>query len=282
MKFTEQTFEIIPQKDGLDNMLKHIEYAGRTCYKSEANITTDSAKAFVESLKVKHHLSVLEHGTIYLEFHVTDPSIVGEEEYHKQQDTINKLISKYSVNPYSKVFVNHYWDYCAITTNYRVIIENNWIDDLKYLCSPTHFHAKRVTVKFTTCIHVYKDITRHRLASFSIESTRYCNYSKNKFGNQLNFVKAAPYDNSSWLNKLVYRTCLKVIEWSYLFLVNHGWKAESAAELLPQATKADVVMTKFVEDWYHVFGLRADTHAHPLVQQLFYPLHQQFIRFGYK
>lgn len=269
MKFNEQTFEIIHQAEGLEGMLKHIELAGRTCYKSEDKITLNSAKAFVEGLKVKHHLSVLEHGTVYL-------NILPEE------DDLG-FIDCFMHNKYTKCrrIMRNGIGY-AITTNFRVLVENSWEDALKYLCNPTWAHAKRVTVKFTTCIHVYKDITRHRLASFSIESTRYCNYSKNKFGKRLNFVKAAPYDNSSWLNKLVYRTCLKVIEWSYLFLVNHGWKAESAAELLPQATKADVVMTKFVEDWYHVFGLRADTHAHPLVQQLFYPLHQQFIRFGYK
>lgn len=270
MNFIDQTFQIIPQKEGIEGMLKHIEYAGRTCYKSEDKITENSAKAFVESLKVKHHLSVLEHGTVYL-------NIFPEEDSEKG------FIELFMHNKYTKCrrVMEGSIGY-AITTNFRVIVENGWEDALLYLCTPTWAHAERVTVKFETCIHVYKDITRHRLASYSIESTRYCNYSKNKFGNELNFVEAAPYENSSWINKLVYKTCLKVIEWSYKFLVKHGWKAESAAELLPQATKADVVMTAFAEDWYHIFGLRADTHAHPLVQELFYPLKENFIRLAYR
>jgi thymidylate synthase (FAD) len=75
-----------------------------------------------------------------------------------------------------------------ITTNARVIFENGWEDDLKYMCEPTEFHEKRITVKFTCSIGVCREILRHRRMSFLNESTRYCNYSKSKFGNELTYI----------------------------------------------------------------------------------------------
>lgn len=76
-----------------------------------------------------------------------------------------------------------------ITTNARVIFENGWEDDLKYMCEPTEFHEKRVTVKFITSIIIVREILRHRHFSFLNESTRYCNYAKGKFNSELTFIK---------------------------------------------------------------------------------------------
>lgn len=75
-----------------------------------------------------------------------------------------------------------------ITTNARVLIENNWLEDLQYMCEPTKYHAKRISVKFTTSIGITRELIRHRVFSFMNESTRYCNYSKGKFGSELTFV----------------------------------------------------------------------------------------------
>lgn len=144
-------------------MYKHIERCARVCYKSEHLIKEDSAKSFVERMIQSKHYATLEHGTIYLEFHVTDPSVIGKEKYHKLQEEFNNLVDRYANNKYSITKVNHYHDTCFITTNYRVIIENNWDDDLQHLCKDSVFHEKRVTVKFNSSIHFYKDLTRHKL-----------------------------------------------------------------------------------------------------------------------
>ena len=140
MKLIKPSFEILNQQCGLEGIYKQIEIVGRICYKSEDKITEDSAKGFVDRMIKSGHGAMLEHGTVYLIFHVKDPSIVGEEEYHNQQAFLNRLINKYATNKYSIVKVNHYYDTAFITTNYRVLVENEWLDDLKYLCKPTEFH----------------------------------------------------------------------------------------------------------------------------------------------
>lgn len=188
MKLIKPSFEIWEQPTGLEGVYKQIERVGRVCYKSEDKITEDSAKPFVDRMTKSGHGAMLEHGTVYLEFHVKDPSEVGEEEYHNQQSELNKLISRYANNKYSIIKVNHYYDTVFITTNYRVLIENNWLKDLKYICEPTVFHEKRVTVHFVCDRGVSHEFVRHRVMSFAQESTRYCNYSKDKFGNELTFI----------------------------------------------------------------------------------------------
>ena len=163
MRLIKPAFEIIEQQSGLDGLYKQIELAGRTCYKSEDRITENSAREFVDRMIKSGHGAMLEHGTVHLEFHVKDPSIVGEEEYHNQQGFLNKLINKYAGNKYSIVKVNHYYDTAFITTNYRVLVENNWLDDLKYLCKPTSFHEKRICVKFICDRGISHEFVRHKL-----------------------------------------------------------------------------------------------------------------------
>ena len=172
MKLIKPAFEIIKQQAGLEGIYKMIELAGRVCHKSEDKITETSTREFVERMFKMKHLSTCEFGTVYLEFHVKDPSVVGEDEYHNQQAFLNKLINKYADNKYSIVRVNHYYDTAFITTNYRVLVENNWLDDLKYLCEPTVFHHKRYTVKFICDRGILAEFTRHRKFSFMAESTR--------------------------------------------------------------------------------------------------------------
>lgn len=172
MRLIKQSFEIWNQPAGLEGVYKQIERVGRVCYKSEDKITEDSAKPFVDRMVKSGHGAMLEHGTVYLEFHVKDPSEVGEEEYHSQQSELNKLISRYANNKYSIIKVNHYYDTVFITTNYRVLIENNWLKDLKYICEPTVFHEKRITIHFVCDRGVSHEFVRHRVMSFAQESTR--------------------------------------------------------------------------------------------------------------
>lgn len=130
MKLIESKAEYIPQTD----LYKHIELCGRTAYKSEDKITEDSAKGFVDRMVKSNHGAVLEHGTVYL--------IIPERQQNRSE--YQTLIS----NPYTKA-VLHDRD-CYITTNYRVIIENDITHMLAYTSEPTEFHEKRYTIKFTT------------------------------------------------------------------------------------------------------------------------------------
>ena len=276
MKLIKPSFEILKQGFSIDNIYKHIELCGRTCYKSTDKITEDSAKPFVDKMIKSKHFAMLEHGTVYL----TIPN---------KNISRSLLIYKYEINPYSKVICTD--DNIYITTNYRVIIENNWIDHLKYITSLTKFHEKRITVRFIANIHFYKDLTRHRKMSYAIESTRYCNYTKNKFGKELTFIQPCWIDeeyipgNYNRSDKFaMFTEMLENIESTYNFLVNNGWQAQQAANILPQATKAEIIVTGFVEDWKHIFDLRAigtTGKPHPQMQELMIPLMKEFINRKY-
>ena len=184
MKLINSSVEILEQLPGVDGIYEQIELAGRTCYKSEDKITEDSAKEFVDRMIKSGHGAMLEHGTVYLTvFNVIENS---------------ELIDKYKSNKYSvvkegtEVYNCHgdilYGSCKCITTNYRVLVENNWLNDLQYICEPTEYHEKRVTVKWTCDRVTGESFLRHRVFSFARESTRYCNYSKDKFGNEVTFI----------------------------------------------------------------------------------------------
>ena len=290
MNLIKPSFEIVEQESGLQGVYKQIELAGRTCYKSEDKITEDSAKSFVERMIQSGHGAMLEHGTIYL----TIPGEHEPDEWGRTYAFINYKGS-YSYNKYSKVVVE-YWEqepvgtqceFCKkiprrrlhITTNLRVLVENNWLDDLKYLCEPTEYHEKRITVRYTSDIHFYKDITRHRVFSWAIESTRFCNYLKEKFGSSISFLIPC------WLKpeeQEEFEEDLKTIENIYFKWINKGWQAQQAAYFLIQGTKAEIIMTGFMNDYKHFFDLRSELAVtgkpHPTVVELVEPLRQEFIK----
>ena len=283
MKLIKSNVEIIKQEEyDLNHIFKFIELAGRTCYKSEDKITEDSAKEFVDRMIKSGHGAMLEHGTVYLIFHVKDPSVVSENEYHNQQILLNKLINKYATNKYSIVKVNHYYDTAFITTNYRVLVENEWLDDLKYLCKPTSFHEKRTTVKFICDRAIANEFVRHRVFSFAQESTRYCNYTKDKFNNELTFIipcwikdleEGTYYDICSYNYREInpskewFDACINA-EFSYTDLIKGGWKPQEARNVLPHSLKTELIMTGFDSDWQHFFELRCVPNAHPQAKEL--------------
>lgn len=188
MKLIKPSVEIIEQKPGMQGLYEQIELAARCCYKSEGLIKYDeegnstTAKEFVDKVvNVYKHQSVAEHGTVYLFY----PTNYSRSDYDRPL--------KYIKNPYSKVNTRNFsflldLNGYYITTNYRVLIENNWLDDLEYICEPTEYHEKRFCVRFICDRGVSHELVRHRNFSFSQESTRYCNYSSDKFGNELTFI----------------------------------------------------------------------------------------------
>lgn len=193
MKIIEPNIEIEPY-DGLA-IMKKLERACRTCYKSGDKITDTSYKTLLTNCINRGHESVLEHALI--------------------------------------------------------------------------------TIRMVCDIGVYKDLTRHRFGSFSIESTRYCNYSKDKFDNEIKFIKPVNIDNSSELYSNWVGT-MNFIEKEYLAMSMNGATPDQMRMILPHSTAAEVTMTANIREWKHILELRANKHAHPAVQQVMIPLLLKF------
>lgn len=294
MKLIKPNFEIWDQQEGLEGIYKQIERAGRVCYKSEDKITEDSAKEFVERMIKSGHGAMLEHGTVYLKAKTTIYGGMGSE-------TIECPLYKYFENPYSVVEKDNecFPDYLYVTTNFRVLVENDRLDDLKYICEPTEYHAKRITVKFTCDRGVSHEFVRHRVMSFAQESTRYCNYSKDKFGNEITLIYPNWFskyfdDDYSNLNAMDWQLGLDVVcaetNWLYAMLyaekayfssIANGMKPQQARAVLPNSLKTELVVTGFASDWGHFFKLRDAGSAHPQARELAHPLHMEFLRRNY-
>ena len=159
--------------------------------------------------------------------------------------------------------------YAYVTLNFRHLIENGWLDDLQYICEPTEFHEKRYTFRLITSIGVTRELNRHRVNSIAEESTRYCNYSKDKFGKELTFIipnwDMDDVSQAEWIN------AISNAEESYLSLIEQGWKPQQAREVLPLCLKSEIIHTAFTSDWKHFFDLRyyGTTGApHPNMKQL--------------
>ena len=285
MRLIKPKVEIINQEPGVEGLFKHMELCARTCYKSEDKITEDSARKFIDNVIVaRGHTAMLEHGTVYL---IIDCS-------GRLLDVANKYVN----NKYSEWTLHPDGVHYCITTNYRVLLQNGWLDDLQYLCEPTEYHVRRITVRFICDMGVAREFCRHRVFSFAQESTRYCNYSKEKFQGVTYIlpqwctnVNIRDYENNP---KLMYNVngILTDIEINflcglydneirYLKLLEDGWVPQQARVVLPNALKTELVMTGFISDWEHFFKLRDAGSAHPQARELAQPLHKEFIKRNY-
>lgn len=273
----------IPQLAGLEGVYKQVELAGRTAYKSEDKITDVSAEKFVKMLMNKKHGAALEHGTIYLKYRCKWEG--------------DNLIEFYEKNPYSNVIAKlnkddyeNGWAMSTfyITTNYRVIIENNRSKDLQYLSNPCKYHIQRYTFKFILSRGIANEFVRHRVFSFLQESTRYCNYSKDKFGG-VSFISSVecPLEIGEYIlsdnmdivkdgniyihNKepkdfsqeeaMFYAYCTS--ELLYLSLLDKGMKPQIARDVLPLGLKTELIMTGTKKQWEEFINLRSANDAHP-------------------
>lgn len=301
MKLIKPSFSILPQSEGLEGIYKQIELAGRTCYKSEDKITETSAKEFAERMIKLGHGAMLEHGTVYLAIPMTTYA----------PDAVNT----YRDNAYSKVndcnefiFTDKYGDKVAawcVTTNLRVLVENDCLEDLEFLCEPTEYHERRYTVKFICDRGVSHEFVRHRVFSFAQESTRYCNYSKDKFGNEITYIlpcwmddsQVGHHDAGDIINQaynflpiecnpgeyeeILFMDVMAKAEFNYNELIKKGWKAQEARAILPNSLKTELVMTGYISDWKHFFELRTSGAAHPQARELALPLKEEFLTRGY-
>lgn len=264
MKLIESKVEVIEQQPGLDGVYKQIELAGRTCYKSEDKITEDSAKEFVDRMIKSKHGAMLEHGTVYLKYVAIYD--VDNESWNIPQNFHPFLFER---NKYSVVRKLESPNECVwfITTNLRAVIEMQLEDWEKHMCDPADMHEKRITARFTCDRGVSHEIVRHRVMSFAQESQRYVGYDKEKFGSEVTFIKPHWYDEEfpaclTWIESL------KRSEKEYLDLREMGLKPQDARDVLPNATKTEVVVTGFESDWEHFFELRTAGAAHPDMRKL--------------
>ncbi|MBQ2884985.1 MAG: FAD-dependent thymidylate synthase [Alphaproteobacteria bacterium] len=189
MKLIEPSIEV--QSFNGEQIMKNIEQACRTCYRSEDKISNESYKTLLKNCITRGHESVMEH--------------------------------------------------------------------------------EKITVRMVCDIGVYKDLTRHRIASFSIESTRYCNYGKDKFDNEIKFIKPCNIDEDSDLYAFWEHT-MRRIEMNYLHMAEHGATPDQMRMILPHSTAAEVCMTANIREWRHILDLRTKKMTHPSIRQILIPL----------
>lgn len=296
MKNNLPQFEIWNQEPGIDGIYRQVERAGRVCYKSEDHCTAESARPFVERMIKSDHTAMLEHATVYLLYR--DGETASAEQ---GGDATGEAWQRYERNKFSKVSTVDGCHY--VTTNLRVLAENQWLADLDHLTEPLAHHERRVTVHFTTQIATTREFNRHRANSMAEQSTRYCNYSKDKFGNEISinipeWVRALSVEEPAQIDFL--ELAKKVTEgqaddyenWlfanlaaerAYLNLIAAGRKPQEARAILPLDTNTELIHTAFVSDWKHFFDLRAKgtTGApHPDAKVLALPLYEEFCRLG--
>lgn len=299
--------EILDINIGKD-VLKKIELVGRTCYKSTENITDDSAPKFVSNLIKRGHEAMLEHASFCFEIDYGVYCFMKEviqylsDEYGFKSfmrfTKGNRVLMSGNVRAWRDLFkqVNHW---VGLSDCFESFIKENpvvfpehqdalffphnigsirpvGISDLK---SEEEFltHAD-ITVRFVVDRGVSHELVRHRVASFAQESTRYCNYSKDKFGSQLTFIIPEFFTFGSQIWEMWNRR-MEDIESTYLFMTRHGVTPEEARTILPNSLKTEVIMTANCAEWKHFFNLRACNStgkAHPQMLEVSRPLLDDF------
>ena len=268
----------LKQQPGFEGMLKHIELCGRTCYKSEDRITDDSCHRFVNMLREHAHGAMLEHGTVYL--NIPNEDIFQANDKVKELQIVTGQWARLASIvreplPYSKTTFSD--DSVCITTNYRVIVENDleWLLD-RYLCEPIKHHYKRRTFKITCNRSVSHEFVRHRVFSFAQESQRYVNYSKEKFGKEIKVIKPLYFTDEFSLKYLHWKGACEDAERRYFTLLANNATPQEAREVLPNSCATELIMTGFEFDWEHFFKLRCAKDAHPQAQEVANMIKEQF------
>lgn len=287
MKLIKQSFEFINQTDfSLVGIKKHIERCARVSYKSEDKITDTSYEKFVNMLESRGHDRPLEFGTVYLS-------------RTSQKEDNMEWLDKYAYNPWSKFSFGNgstringeLRNTVYVTTNYRVIKEHHWEDDLQYLCEPTEYHYKRYTIHMILDRGVMDEFRTHVGLSHLAESTRYCNYSKDKFGNEITFIKPCwfpegDYGTPDYIPDRLPRIgatesglidAFQYAEYYYFFLLSEGWTPQQARSVLPLSIKSELISCGFKDSWENFFYRRDAPDAHPMAQEIAKPMHQKFI-----
>lgn len=296
MKLIKQSFEILEQKDfTLKGIKQFIERCARVSYKSEDRITDDSYIKFVDMLEKRDHLRPLEFGTVHLKMKLSDfmdlqESLVNKGIYNDYWIKCNDdLLFKYKEKDSNS--------YVYITTNYRYykVIVNRlpWVEKYFDASNNPAYYPKRYTVHMILDRGVMDEFRTHVGLSHLAESTRYCNYSKDKFNNEVTFVIP------SWCNSLIegskqeyspfeingdeveFMNALQNAQNSYLSLLKMGWTPQQARSVLPLGIKSELISCGFKDAWENFFYRRCAKDAHPMAKEIADKIHKEFINRNY-
>lgn len=297
MKLIKQSFEILEQKDfSLKGIKQFIERCGRVCYKSEDKITDNSYEKFVDMLERKDHARPLEFGTVHLR--MSDAQFEG-----LQILLMDKVYNDYWIK-YNIIDTDDE-DNCYITTNYRYYLEMckyaSWLPvHLDRFDKP--FYPRRYTVHFITNRGIMDEFRTHVSLSHLAESTRYCNYTKDKFDNQITFIipnwiklkydyistdavgnneiyidgiEQEWYDEEDEITrKFLYS--VQDVENAYIKLLKKGCTPQQAREVLPLSVKSELISCGFKDAWENFFYRRCAKDAHPMAREIAIPLQEKF------
>ena len=289
MKLIKQSFEILEQKDfTLVGIKKFIEKCGRVCYKSEDRITDTSYEKFVGMLERRGHDRPLEFGTVHLKMGISDFC------HLRQGLCLNKM--------HNNQWIKYYYvgDVTYVTTNYRY-----YLNILKtfpklekfFTNEDNEYYPKRYTAHMILDRGVMDEFRTHVGLSHLAESTRYCNYSKDKFNNEVTFVIP------SWCNSLIegskqeyspfeingdeveFMNALQNAQNSYLSLLKMGWTPQQARSVLPLGIKSELISCGFEDAWTNFMRRRSpkygDPGAHPMAAEIADKLCEEFIERGF-
>ena len=300
MKLIRQDFNIVNQKGfSIKDIKKHIEYCARISYKSQDRITDDSYEKFVDMLEKRDHTRPLEFGTVHLKMILPD-----------FEGFIHSLLT---IGMLNNIWIKHAYkgDVIYITTNYRYYLDiiKYFPNVKKYLTEEDNeYYPKRYTVHMILDRGVMDEFRTHVGLSHLAESTRYCNYSKDKFNNEVTFVipswmdfpeisiDLGNYDKTSVRSKdgnvhiidtrppyvegdFIRSLC--EAESNYLSIVRNGWTPQQAREVLPLAVKSELISCGFEDAWKNFFYRRCAKDAHPMAQEIAKPMHKEFIERGF-
>lgn len=284
MKLIKQSFEFINQTDfSLVGIKKHIERCARVSYKSEDKITDTSYEKFVNMLESRGHDRPLEFGTVHLKMILPD-----------FQGFMNSLLTFGILND---IWIKsaHVGDIVYITTNYRY-----YLDIIKYFPKvkeyfteeDNEYYPKRYTIHMILDRGVMDEFRTHVGLSHLAESTRYCNYAKDKFGNEVTFIKpcwlniplgdygisSLPGDNILGLSggTMVFIDSLLDAEDYYLTLLSQGWTPQQARSVLPLGIKSELISCGFKYAWKNFFYRRCAADAHPMAREIAIPMKEEF------
>ena len=285
MKLIKQSFEILEQKDfTLKGIKQFIERCARVSYKSEDRMTDTSYEKFVNMLESRGHDRPLEFGTVHLKMILPD-----------FEGFIHSLLT---IGMLNNIWIKHAYkgDVIYITTNYRYYLDiiKYFPNVKKYLTEEDNeYYPKRYTVHMILDRGVMDEFRTHVGLSHLAESTRYCNYSKDKFNNEVTFVIP------SWCNSLIegskqeyspfeingdeveFMNALQNAQNSYLSLLKMGWTPQQARSVLPLGIKSELISCGFEDAWTNFMRRRDAKDAHPMAQEIAKPMHKEFIERGF-
>ena len=283
MKLIKQSFEFINQTDfSLVGIKKHIERCARVSYKSEDKITDTSYEKFVNMLESRGHDRPLEFGTVHLKMpYYIYSTVIDTLTY---LDMFNQAWVKVTYENGNMYITTNYRYYLAIKKVYPDIDEYFTEEDNKY-------YPKRYTVHMILDRGVMDEFRTHVGLSHLAESTRYCNYSKDKFGNELTFIKPCWLDDEKLKLYGPYHTVIRDkspesifianlnnVERDYLDLIKLGWTPQQARSVLPLGIKSELISCGFEDAWENFMRRRDAPDAHPMAQEIAKPMHEEFLK----